>query len=142
MAAQFGQPVEGFAVDQRLQVAADQDVGRRCALRVARNPEDVLKSLLAKAFHAAVKEGKSELNIDIAAIKAQLPAEMQHIPIYLDHKLYEQRREVEARHNVQASGVEEFFERFAAGGADGLPGPVITGNTLTATPGIAPEKTR
>lgn len=122
-------------------VAQNLDTLPEAVRRVARNPEDVLKSLLAKAFHAAAKEGKSELNVNIVDIKAQLPAEMQHIPIYLDHKLYEQRREVEARHNVQASGVEEFFERFAAGGTNGLPDSVITGD-LSTTPGTAPEITR
>lgn len=108
-------------------VAHNLDMLPESVRRVARNPEDVLKSLLAKAFHAAAKEGKSELNVDIAAIKAQLPAQVQHIPIYLDHKLYEQRREVEARHHVQASGVGEFFERFAADGTATPPGAVIAG---------------
>ncbi len=105
--------------------------------RVVRNPEDVLKSLLAKAFHAAAKEGKSELSVDIATIKAQLPPEVQHIPIYLDHKLYEQRRAVETRHNIQASGgVDVYVERFD-GGNDG-PSATISGKLL-ATPGIIPK---
>lgn len=84
--------------------------------RVTRNPDDVLKSTLLKTFKAADKGGEAELNVNIAAMKAQLPAEVQHIPIYIDHKLYEQRRAVEARHNLQAgNGVALYEERFEGG---------------------------
>lgn len=102
--------------------------------RVARPADDLLKSLLLKAYKQAEQAGTSTLELDIAAIKAQLPPEVAHVPIYLDRNLYEQRRVVEARHQIQgAGGVGEYLERFAGGApAEAPPSPSISG-ALTAT---------
>ncbi|MFM9890246.1 MAG: hypothetical protein ACKVOE_06355 [Rickettsiales bacterium] len=109
---------------------------------VVRPVDEVLKSLLSKAFKAADKAGEETLSLNIADIKAQLPAEVQHIPIYLDHNLYEQRRAVETRHNIQAGqGVGIYTERFDGGNDNAKPGAIISGN-LSADKGPEAAPTR
>ncbi len=81
---------------------------------VVRPRGEVLKEKLAEAFSKAKKAGDTSLNINIADIEAQLPPEVQHIPVYLDKNLFDQRQGCEQLHasHTNMSGVEEYTERF------------------------------
>jgi hypothetical protein len=82
--------------------------------RIERPRDEILKKTLLQAFTEARKAGKGSLNLDIAVIEAALPPEVQHIPVYLDQKLFEQRRACEIKHlgHANKTGVAEYKERF------------------------------
>ncbi len=87
--------------------------------KVVKPREEILKKQLLDAFAQAKADGDSTLSIDIAKLEENLPEEMQHIPVYLDKNLFEQRMSCEEKHAQKAnrSGVAEYKERFEGGNA-------------------------
>jgi nicotinate phosphoribosyltransferase len=96
---------------------------------VARPRDEVLQKKLLAAFKTAEKSGQGALSIDVAALKASLPPEVEHIPVFLDQKLFEQRMECEQRHLAHSNrqGVGEYKERFEGGNAPFAPGSTFNG---------------
>lgn len=86
--------------------------------KVRRPRAEVLKEKLVAAFNAAFKSGQKNLNIDIDAMQKSLPPEQEHIPVYLDKRLFDQRKACELKHLGHATGgqgVESYKERFEGG---------------------------
>jgi nicotinate phosphoribosyltransferase len=83
--------------------------------RIERPREEILKRSLLETFSKAKASGSK--TIDIAAIEAALPPEVAHVPVYLDQKLFEQRRACEIKHlgHTAEGGVAEYKERFEGG---------------------------
>ncbi len=81
---------------------------------IKRPREDVLRDVLMAQFSVAEKGGDAKLELDVAAIQAQLPTPQEQMPIYLDMNLFKQRHECEARHGITTNndGVGDFTERF------------------------------
>lgn len=95
--------------------------------RIVRPRKEIIKNLLFGDFEAARKAGEKTHTFDIEAIMASLPPEVEHVPVYLDHNLMQQRKMVEALHSEKAEqGVGEYIERFAGGNE--TPGTTITGD--------------
>ena len=97
---------------------------------VAKPQDDVLKDKLLTAFKRAQKDGVNELSVDVAALVADLPPEVQHVPVYLDANLFRQRVACEEAHLAHAnkSGVGEYHERFEGEAVEAAPGTRSSGN--------------
>lgn len=82
------------------------------ARRIVRPPEENLEKALVKAFKAAKKAGTALPSVE--EIEASLPREVEHIPVFLDQRLFTQRMAVEKKHlgHARGKGVGEFKERF------------------------------
>jgi nicotinate phosphoribosyltransferase len=102
--------------------------------RVDRPRDEVLQKKLLAAFKSAEKSGQGTLSLDVAALKASLPPEVEHIPVFLDQKLFDQRMECEQRHLAQSNrqGVAEYTERFEGGNAPFAPGVASSGTLQIA----------
>lgn len=87
--------------------------------RVTRKPDDVLKDRLLALFNKAQAEGDAQFTVDIAALKAALPQDHAHVPVYLDKNLFTQRMACEQKHlghaNSNKKGVADYTERFNGG---------------------------
>jgi hypothetical protein len=83
--------------------------------RIERPREEILKRSLLEAFSKAKDSGVK--TIDIAAIEAALPPEVAHVPVFLDQRLFEQRKACEIKHlgHTAEGGVGEYRERFEGG---------------------------
>lgn len=79
-------------------VAEELDTLPDGARRVARPREDEIKMRLLAAYEAALKSGSTELKIDIPSFENSLPPQPEHIPVYLDWNLYDQRLACQRRH--------------------------------------------
>lgn len=85
--------------------------------RFARGRDEVLKSRLLAAFNAAEKSGDEALTLALADLRAGLPPQQVHVPVYLDQRLFDQRMACEGRHLAQArpqaaGGMGAYRERF------------------------------
>lgn len=82
--------------------------------QVVRPREERLAQQLLAAFTEAKEAGQTRVSLDIAALEAERPADVAHIPIYLDMNLFQQRLACEQRHTagLSAPGVEQYQERF------------------------------
>jgi nicotinate phosphoribosyltransferase len=82
--------------------------------QVIRPREERIGHQLLAAFIVAKAAGQARLSLDIAAVEAEVPAGVDHIPIYLDMNLFQQRLACEQRHTDSSSaiGVELYRERF------------------------------
>lgn len=83
--------------------------------QVVRSREERLGQHLLAAFAATKAAGQTRLSLDIAAVEAEVPAGVDHIPIYLDMNLFQQRLACEQRHTARpraVSGVARYRERF------------------------------
>lgn len=82
--------------------------------QVVRPREEQIAHQLLAAFTAAKAAGQARLSLDIAAVEAEVPAGVEHLPIYLDMNLFQQRLTCERRHAVSSStiGVGLYRERF------------------------------
>ena len=87
--------------------------------RVTKKPDDVLKDRLLALFNKAQAEGDASFTIDVAALKAVLPEDHAHVPVYLDKNLFAQRMACEQKHlghaNNNKKGVADYTERFNGG---------------------------
>lgn len=104
--------------------------------RVSKKPEEVLKDRLLALFNKAQQAGEDMLNVDIKALAAALPAQPAHIPVYLDAKLFAQRRDCEQKHLGHAgnnAGVASYTERFEG---TGVTAPANAKNAKQKRPGI------
>lgn len=97
--------------------------------RVERPRDEMLKQELLAAFKQAQQEGETELTLDVAALEAGLPAEVAHIPVFLDMNLFNQRMVCEQKHLAHANrqGVAEYQERFEARSPDFSPTAATAG---------------
>ena len=120
------------------QLAALPDAARL----VVRPRAEVRKEKLLTAYNEAMKKGDASLTVNIADIEAQLPPEVQHIPVYLDKNLFAQRQNCEQLHAAHSNlaGVEEYRERFEA--QDRKPETVTVGAQLQVEGGVAQEQLR
>jgi nicotinate phosphoribosyltransferase len=98
-------------------VRAELDTFPESVRQVARPRDEILKGALLQAFTEAQRSGRGKLTLDIAAIEAALPPEVAHIPVFLDQRLFEQRRACEVRHlgHTSGAGVAAYKERFEGG---------------------------
>jgi nicotinate phosphoribosyltransferase len=82
--------------------------------RLARPRRQALMEKLAALYDEARRTGDKVLTADIAALESRLPPEPKHLPVYLDRRLFEQRRACEQKHlsRAGAGGVAEYHERF------------------------------
>ena len=78
------------------------------ARRVVRPYDENLMKALVEAFN------DESSTIDKQAIRDALPKQAEHIPVFLDQRLFVQRMAVEAKHlgHAKGTGVSEFKERF------------------------------
>lgn len=104
--------------------------------RVVRPRDEIIKNQLLRSYKANEKSGQGMFSVDMAAIQAKLPPEVEHIPVYLDYRLVDQRRACEKRHDIIASGkIDEYRERFEGGNEAAIPGSAAQGGlTLQGGP--------
>lgn len=80
------------------EVARQLDTLPDGARRIVRPREDEVKNRLFAAYEAALKAGHENLSVNIADFEKALPPQPEHVPVYLDWNLYEQRLACQQRH--------------------------------------------